>query len=118
MALSFRSFELGDFATNAYVVWQEGGPADACWVIDRCGLPKVWQPVRFATNDASSSQVTALMLIRGLALVIVEPCMANSSQPLQSRCSESSSRPDRKLCPFFRIFRPGEDLVAPARIRS
>lgn len=34
MALSFRTFVLGDFATNAYVVWEEGGPADACWVID------------------------------------------------------------------------------------
>ena len=34
MALSFRAFELGDFATNAYVVWDDAGPADACWVID------------------------------------------------------------------------------------
>ena len=34
MALTFRSFELGDFATNGYVVWDDAGPPDACWVID------------------------------------------------------------------------------------
>jgi glyoxylase-like metal-dependent hydrolase (beta-lactamase superfamily II) len=32
--LSIETFVLGDFATNAYVVWDEAGPADACWVID------------------------------------------------------------------------------------
>lgn len=34
MALSIRAFELGDFATNAYVVWDPALGADACWVID------------------------------------------------------------------------------------
>ena len=34
MALVFKTFELGDFATNAYVVWDDAAGPDACWVVD------------------------------------------------------------------------------------
>lgn len=34
MALLHQTFELGDFATNAYVVWDDAVGPDACWVVD------------------------------------------------------------------------------------